>query len=172
MDLRNKFKNVQRGNKDDLLEIIFYFENIISNLSKKLLYPEAKTDLIIHLIELSIKINLEKYKDSQSIKAFLIKALKNKQIDLFRKNIVNHRENIELNLDIFINDESSTFESDYGAKDLIDKLSPTQQLIVSKSIFDDLSDSEIAKDLGISRQSVFKTKKTALKNLKLYVQGD
>ncbi|MEG2365047.1 MAG: sigma-70 family RNA polymerase sigma factor [Terrisporobacter sp.] len=171
MDFKEILYSIQKGENKNLLEFILEFESVINNLSKSLYYPESKTDLIIFIMELSKKINVKSYYDNEIIKFIFIRSLKNKQIDLFRKNILKNNCIYEINLDI-ISDYSSEFESNIWVEDIISNLSSTQKKILIESFMKRNSDIEIALELGISRQAVNKTKKRALKNLKKILEKD
>lgn len=168
MNLNNLIINIQNNttNSNEALSLlILEFKPIINNLCKKLDYPEAESDLLIFLIQLSKNINIKKYYDSNVIRWLLIKALKNKQIDLFRKNVIRAPNFCELNTDI-MSDSLSEFESNIIIKEFISILPTKEKKIINDKFFLSKSDIEIADELCITRQSVNKSKNKALKTLR------
>lgn len=155
---------------DNFMEILLCFNSKIKYLSYKLKYPEAETDLLIHLYELIDIINTKKFEKDKSLLAYINKCLENKSITLFNKifkdkESMNFTEEIEL-LDAINCKEKNDEYSDIMFKDLISSLNPKQKQITFYKFYLQLSDIEIGKILKISRQAVNKTQRAALSNLK------
>lgn len=155
---------------DNFMEILPCFNSKIKYLSYKLKYPEAETDLLIHLYELIDIINTKKFEKDKSLLAYINKCLENKSITLFNKifkdkESMNFTEEIEL-LDAINCKEKNDEYSDIMFKDLISSLNPKQKQITFYKFYLQLSDIEIGKILKISRQAVNKTQRAALSNLK------
>lgn len=133
-------------------------------------YPEAQTDLIIHLLKLLKKIDLSGFDDDSDLQRYLKVCIVNKSNNL-SKNRLKEKELISFNsdvLDIALNNEycSSPINSDLCFFDLISKLNQRQQEIIRLKFSNNLTDIEIANKLKISRQAVHKQKTNALKTLK------
>ncbi len=79
--------------------------------------------------------------------------------------------NLEISKDTTINYES-TIEDKIILTQLLDKLSKTQQKIIIGIFLKDYSVIQLGQKLGISRQSVNKTKNIALKKLRNELDGD
>lgn len=169
INLSNLILKYQMENdKEAIEELISYFNDITTNISKKLNYEEAQTDILICLIELLKRINLKSYNNNNSIRAMVIRSLVNKRTDLFRKNILKKQEEYELNLDIV----STYFDNDKSLliiEDLIKPLSSKQREVIKLSFVDQYSDIEISKIMNVSRQAVGQMKKRSLNLLKEFI---
>ncbi len=161
-------KYQMEDDKEAIEELINYFNDIIINISKKLNYEEAQTDILICLIELLKKINLKHYSNNNSIRAMVIRSLVNKRTDLFRKNVLKMQEEYKLNLDII----STYYDNDRSSliiEDLIKPLSEKQKEVIKLSFIEQYSDIEISKIMNVSRQAVGQMKKRSLNLLKEFV---
>lgn len=161
MELKEIITNIQSGDLSYLNQLLNELESIIDNISRNLPYPEAKTDLIIFLIELSKKININKYYNDNILKGVIIKSLKNKKIDLFRKNIKSNIKECNLTLEI-----PFEIHSNIEIEDILSKLPSNQRIVLKERFINQKSDIEIANEFGITRQAVNRSKNRGLKNLK------
>ena len=168
MDLYSCIKKVQAKDMTATYELTLCFEHIIRSYARKLEYPEAATDLNIFLILLARKINLDKYSDSLYLEKVIVRSLSNHKHDLFRKYVLSQPTFAEFDTSI-LEDNSPSFsniESDLFIGKLLTPLTGKQREIIVLKYVKGFNDAEIAKQLGISRQSVTKTKALALKTLK------
>lgn len=161
MGLKEIITNIQSGELSYLNTLLDELESIINNMSKNLPYPEAKTDLIIFLIELSKKINIDNYHSDNILKWTIIKSLKNKKIDLFRKNIKSNIKECSLTLEI-----PFEMHSNIEIEDILSKLPLNQRIVLKERFINQKSDIEIANELGVTRQAINRSKNRGLKNLK------
>lgn len=161
MSLKEIIINIQKGDLSYLTELLNEFESIVDNISKTLPYTEGKTDLIIFLIELSKKININNYCNDTILKWTIIKALKNRKIDLFRKNIKSTIQECSLTVEI-----PFEMHSNIEIEDILSKLPQIQRLVLKERFINQKSDMEIANELGVTRQAVNRSKNRGLKNLK------
>ncbi|MCT4584459.1 MAG: sigma-70 family RNA polymerase sigma factor [Peptostreptococcaceae bacterium] len=168
INLVKRYKKL--SDKEALEELIRVFNPLFMKLKRKLNYEESESDLIIFFIEKLNEIDLSKIKyDGQVIK-FFDKALKNKSIDLYRKNILKKVtfQNIDWSL---VEDNKSDISNDKLELNIAFEktLTSLQREILDKRYFWGLSDSEIAKSLNISRQAVNKARNRGLENIKNYL---
>ncbi|MPQ43825.1 sigma-70 family RNA polymerase sigma factor [Clostridium tarantellae] len=154
-------------------KILNLVESKINYFSNMLGYAEAKTDLIIYIMNLYKKIDFLKFNNENELKYFIYKCLDNERKRLFFKS-KKVKECEQVNsyvVDINMNtlSYSDKFHTDMYFFDLISNLSPKQKNIIYYKFYLQLSDVEISNKLNISRQAVNKTKLLALSNLKKVV---
>jgi len=156
------------GDEECILKIIEKFMPSISKFSKELGYEEAETDFIISLLESMIKIKKHislDWNDGMVVN-FLYTLLKNKKIDLFRKN-VKGKDQKKIDIEKVGELASKYNFVDYFIIDeLLELLTIKQQKVLKFKYFYGYSDVEIAKFLDVSRQSVNKIKIRAIKKLR------
>lgn len=167
-------KSAQLNDEASLVELIMKFKPLISKLSKKLIYEEAETDLIIEFINIILNINLNNFNhhNDGALVSYFHLTLKRKGIDLFRKSIKKLDEDLEINLDIIqVEDDSKQVISRLFAEELLENacLSSKQRLILTEKYINDLSDNEIGTKLNISRQAVNGLKRKAIENLRSFL---
>lgn len=168
-ELLDKIKSFQ-SKFTNFIEILDFFESTISYLNYKLSYPEAYTDLIIYLYELLKKLNIDNFETDIDIIKYIKKCLKNKSIQLHCKIDKDKKHILYVSEDTLLDALEKNF-SDYNHSDLVffDLISLAtlrQKEILFYRFYIQLSNIEIAKILGISRQAVNKSLKISLKNLK------
>ena len=171
--LYDKIVQIQTGDKEELLEIIEKFNPLIKKLKRKLNYEEAESDLIISLIEILLKFKLDNFtKDNDgAIVKFIYNSIRNRSIDLFRKFVLNKKEEFELNLDIVDYKSDDNLDNKIFLDDILKKLSKRQKFIIREKYFKFNTDIEISKILNISRQAVNKSKNEAFKILKKHINN-
>lgn len=165
-------ENSQKGDNTAILSIIEKFNPSIKKYSRKLGYDGADTDLIIDLIK-TVKefklcsINLE---NEGTLVNYLYNSIKYKYIDLMRKYIKIYNNETELNLDILEDSCTYEIEDNIYIQTLLNTLPEMQKKIIEDRYIKDLSDSEIANKLHISRQAVNKSRNKALNHLRKYIE--
>ncbi|AWI03551.1 sigma-70 family RNA polymerase sigma factor [Clostridium drakei] len=176
--LLNLINSSQNGDKNSILQIIIKFTPLIKKYSRKLKYDGSDTDLIIRLIETINKFPLFKktYIENESyIVSYIHNSIKHEYIHLSIKHekLCNMETtlNLEISKDTTIN-YTSSIEDKVILTKLLDKLSKTQKKIIIGIFFKDYSVIQLGQKLGISRQSVNKTKNIALKKLRNELDGD
>lgn len=153
-ELYAEILNASRGNKDAIEHMIIRFMPLIKKNSAILNYDGADSDLIIFFIEKLYTLdteNLSRYSDSQLI-MFYKTLFRNKAININRqrKKILEFTENFEQDIiEIGYEDNPS-----FIFYDLIKDLSPKQQDVIKLKFMIGLSDVEIGKVMGITRQAV------------------
>ncbi len=168
-DLLKKIKLFQEQS-NNFMDILSYFNSKINYLSYKLKYPEASTDLIIYLYELTLQLEVKKFNRDEEILKYMRRCLNNKSINLHYKinsykNFITYNSDEEL-LNVLDKNTNNNEYSNVVFKDLISSLKPKQKKIIFLKFYLQLSDVEIAERLKISRQAVNKSKRQALKFLK------
>jgi RNA polymerase sigma factor (sigma-70 family) len=168
MDLYALLCNSQKGDEEATKELFLDFYPAIKNLSKKISYEEAETDLTISFLEFIKRIDIGKffYKDKKEIAKFINVFLKNKSVDLFRKHVLRQEELVEINYDLLKDPSNGDFISNIFVSELIEKLPLRQRQVIVKKFIFEFSDIEIANQLQISRQAVNSIKRRALNRLK------
>lgn len=163
-------KGFQKGDRNAIIIVINDFKPLIKKLSKNLYYEEAETDLIIALIKTLKQVDLDKfdYNRKGQLVSFIHKTLKNKQIDLYKKKQIHRHEECEINLEIILGKEID-FTTNIFINDLLGQLNKREKEIICKKYIYQISETEIAKSLNITRQAVNRTKNKALNRLKKYL---
>lgn len=159
--------NAGNGDEESMLLIIEKFMPSIKKFARELSYPEAKTDLIISLLE-----GLPKYSckftdevDEGIVVSYIYCMLKNKKVDLYRKNILRRSTDV-LNDDLLQNVASTeSFEDEFELLDSLNMLTGKQKKIILLKYYHGYSDVEMSTVFNISRQSVNKIKIRALEKL-------
>lgn len=176
MELYSLIKLSQTNDKDALMEIIKRYKPLICKLSRKLQYEEAETDVTIMFIELIKHLDLNKFnlEDEGRLVSYIIVCMNSKNIDLFRKYIKNKIELLQIDTDILgEKDMDNNVISQICFKELlsIPSLTQVQKDILKEKFMFDKSDTEIAKEFNISRQSVNRTLNRGLQNIKSTFQN-
>lgn len=153
------------------------FELVYLNFKDKINYlcysfniDNYKNDLLVFLWKITSNIDLTNFKSDICLYSYISKSLKRYCISLYHKEVNNEKiiyssqmTNIEIDKTSYysiLDNSSFVFES------LISNLSKKQRLIIILRYEYCFSDNEIAKELKISRQAVYKIRILALKNLR------
>lgn len=166
--LNKLIRKAKDGDKEALLGIILRFNPLIKRFSRELKYPEAETDLIIALLELTDEINIDTFPISSDgkVKKYIHKSLISRKIDLHRKHSSRFNEDLNSIIDTIPDSSSKEIFERIFIKDILEHLSSTQKEVIEKAVLYGYSDKEIAEMLHISRQAVNRTKNRALKILR------
>lgn len=150
--------------------IIEKFDPILNKYARQLEYDCAKTDLIIFLIELIRKSTIEvmaRYEEGQLVN-FFVRALRNKRVDLYRKN---SQKFTEIHTEeILAIEDNFNFVLDISLQQCIAELTEQQRKVILGKYIDGYSDKEIANQMNISRQAVNRLKTRALESLKVKLE--
>ncbi|MCT4606285.1 MAG: RNA polymerase sigma factor [Marinisporobacter sp.] len=168
MGLYYLLQRVQRGDEEAVANIYLKFKPTIKKLSRNLSYEEAETDLIIAFLETIREIEIDKLhvKSDGVVINYIYTFLKNKSINLFKKNILQRTQTTQLDLDILVDDALIDVDSNIFIANLLISLPVLQREVLKKKFIQDFSYKEIAKLLGISRQAVNRAKNRGLMNLR------
>lgn len=156
------------NDNEALMEIISRFRPLIRKFSRQLKYDYAETDLIIYLIEIVRNIDLDKLnpKNDQIIVSLIYKSLNNRKIDLFRKYVLNNKEEYELDPNLTQDKVYEENETKIIFRNALNSLSYIQRYIIVEKYFKGYSEAKIADRLNISRQAVNRAKNRALIRLR------
>lgn len=158
--LINIIKKAQSGNKNCILQIIEKFKPLVKKYSRKLKYDGSDSDLVIALIEIINCIPIHKNS----------KFNEDKYIQLSKRNENIIKKETELDLNIISNYEAiqdlNLIDTSIFINNLINKLSSYHKYIITKIFMYNISESDLAKELNISRQSVNRAKNRALDKLR------
>lgn len=155
---------VKNNDEKSKLLILEKFNNTIKHYARKLNYYCAETDLIIFVLTLLNKLNLEKFKRFEEYTAvkYINLSIKHEYIRLSKKNSYIDSHEILINTDI--NDyidkykEELSNESLEFIKHMGENLEGNQKEVFLYFL-NGYSNTEISKLMGISRQTVYKIKK-------------
>lgn len=163
-DMFEKIVKYKKGDEKALLEIIKMFNPLIMKYARLLDEEDTKQDLTLNLIKVMKKIPTDKKLKNKEIVGYVAKAIRNKYIDLSKKNDRVKINEVELNLDIEIGYEECEYE--FEILDMFKVLSKKEYYIMRLLYIHYLSVSEVADYMKISRQAVNQTKNRALKKIK------
>lgn len=167
MKLYKQLKKGQSGDKKAISDIYLRFYLNIKKWSKKLNYEEGETDITIELLKLIKNIDIERFrKDDDYIENFIYTFIKNKSIDLLKKNNSRKREDLSIDYDILHDTRIPSFESRPFILSLVNTLSKKQRVVIVEKFIHQHKVNDIAKKLGISRQAVHSLERRGLENLK------
>lgn len=161
-------ENAQNNNNNALYTIIENFSPTIKKFSKKLNYEEAETDLTIFLITLIKKMNLSCFylKGDGILVNYIHSAIKNKYIDIYRKN--KNKDNVQVELIANLLEDKSNYNFDEAIimKMLLADLTNIEKTVIIEIYYLGNKYKDIAKKLKVSRQSIYNVKNKALSKIK------
>jgi len=174
MNLRENIFNYQKGDEDCLEEIILKFNPLIEKYNRLFLYEDIRSELIIAIIESLKKHKLRELTSEGQLVKYVSIVLKNKYIDLVRKN---KHPNFEITTENISNYETLIYdienvESQLYFNDLIKSLTENQKWILIQIFVYQKTESEIAKSKGVTKQSIHNIKKQAFKKIKKKLGGE
>ncbi|MFZ7121064.1 MAG: RNA polymerase sigma factor [Eubacteriaceae bacterium] len=161
LELTHEFKN----NKNYFTQIVDSFKNSIRFYSRKLNYYCSETDLIIFLLELLDKININNFSSDESLDFYIKKSIKHEYIKL-SKAIIQDYCIEEKYIENIPDDTCQNGCSLVLFEDLINILPKLEKTIIYYRYNLGLSDIEIASLLNVSRQTVYKYRRKGLNKLK------
>ncbi len=166
--------NAANGNEQDMVALIQQFAPLLHRYARKLNYEDAYFDLRYEFIKLIYDIAFNK---ADSIKekylvAYIQKSVIHAYYSLADKNS-NHLRNLAFS-DLtegqnYYLQVKSAFVDEHGQllkSDLQSVLTKREYFVIDRVVLHDMSASEVAKECGVTRQSVNQTKKRALAKLK------
>ena len=170
--LQEVLKLAKGGNQEAICYFIKKFQLLIKKFARQLNYDCAETDLIIYLLEFIKKMDIEKMSrlSEGEIVNYIIKLLRNKKIDIYRKNCL-ALEEIHTEEDCYVENKLE-IEDQMDLNQLINTLPDKHRIVIVSKYIYGYSDAEIGTSLGISRQAVNKLKNKALEKLKLQIKEE
>lgn len=154
------------GDRESMEIVIKIMYPVIKKYGYKVSGEEIETDIIIHLIETIHELREEKLIDFNNGQMFgyLKSIIRNKSIDLLRKN------RIQIDLVNYIEAVPLAKEDDYSHfvfDDLIRSLNQKQKKVIYYKYKIGMTDDEIGRLLGVSRQAVNQMINRAIMRLKV-----
>lgn len=167
-ELSRLIKEYRRGDMNSYLVIFNRFEPLLNKLQRKSINEDMKSDLILFMFTLLNKIPLEKecLKEDKYIISYICKSLNHKYIYLNKKI---RKNNNEISLDKFDYMSEVDTMNNIIFDNLIDKLTDNEKYVMNRKYKFNYSDTEIAREKGVSRQAVHKIHKRAIDKLKSYI---
>ncbi len=169
-------KDVSRGNEKAFQELFNEWQPRLSAFLFKISKSKETTEEIVSDVFLKIWINRENLENVSNFKAYLFTACKNQAINALKKNLneIKHLKNIER--ESSINEFILPFEEGIDDKfPLIDAalntLPERQKQVYILSRFHHLTYEEIAKKLGIGKESVKTHMKLATASITTYLKA-
>ncbi|WP_165000454.1 RNA polymerase sigma factor [Anaerophilus nitritogenes] len=171
MELYEMLQQAHIGDEEATISIYLKFNLLIKKLSRDLNYEEAETDLIIALLEMIQDIKLDKLhmQNDGAIVNYIYRFLKNRSVNLFKKNILQKPKYASLEVDI-TDDVGDDLDNMIFISTLMDSLPSLQREVIKRKFIQEFSDQEISSLLGISRQAVNRAKNRGLHNLRKNLQ--
>ena len=168
--LSEKIRQIQKGNKEEIVEVINQSDPLIKKY-QRILYKDAAEDvraeMILALWEAVLRIKCIE-SEAQCVK-YLMNALKNKFYELYRKS--RHKNDNETRVDEFIAIEKGYIDKDYAditteidVKKFLQQYKGMKYEIMYLIMVEHLSDIKIADRLGISRQYVNRQRRELQQN--------
>lgn len=164
----NLISKAKIADSDSMIELLRLFEPLIKKYAYKLEYEDAENDLIASMIQLIY--DMPEFQNDGPAVSYIKKSVHNSYVQH-----VQHCIELRLREDLYepelLHNKAvdTTYEINEISIDLrcaLENLSKNQRQIIVCKFFLGMSDKEIMKIMGISRQSVYKNKIKALKLLK------
>lgn len=170
-ELYQLIENFKKNNNFD--DIYYFYRKKIIILTKEFRIDEYISDMFYNLWIIVKKINLNVLDKDYLINSYILRSLKNFAINYYRKK---QRDNIIIyNTDISSIEIDKKYQCDFDDSILIfndmlkNILSEKQYNIINLRYAHSFSDIEIATQLRISRQAVYKNRLLALSRIKEFL---
>lgn len=151
--------------------VLSYFKKTINTLINQYKLFDFENDITTKLWLLTKKIDISKFKDQKGLDNFIFISLKNFCISLYKKNITYHERNVlcvdtkEFNMNLLKYDDNNF--SNVIFEELLSYLTEKESKIIRYKFKNNLSNSEIASLMKMSRQGVYKSINNSLIKVKL-----
>lgn len=157
----------KEGDYSKVIDVIVRFDPLLDKFQRNTNCEDMKRVLILFLIDLLKKIsaNLDKFENNKFVVSYIQKSLRNKYI-IINKRIVEKYNTENVLLDHIASNKYEEQFSNIIFNDIIKNLIPKERYVLCKIYIQDLKVSEIARELGVSRQAIYKVHIRALKKLK------
>jgi len=162
-DLLIQIKKAKRGNKESMMYIIKKFDPLIKKYTRKLNYEDADSELVEKIIEIIYKIP-ELENEGLSV-SYIYKSITNEYIRLSKQNNI-WLSTIYLDVDLIDNIPQSNNDSNSDFFELLVPLNFQEKQVIIYKYYYGYKASDIAKIMKLSRQSIYKKEKKAIKLIK------
>lgn len=159
----------QHGDKEETMKIINQFKPLIKCYSHKLNYEDAEADLTVALIEIikSIPVRKDKYISQEAyLVSYIHKSVLHRYYYLYKKKSVKAIMETCFQIEIETEDNYSNVENLLWIDQLLDMMPKQQRVVINGIFIENKKQTDIAKELHISRQAINKIKNQALKTLR------
>lgn len=166
--LYNTIQNYKNGNINEIISVLEQFDPLLNKFNRNSYYEDMKSELSLYMFHILNKIPLEKkcFNQDKFIISYIYKSLKNKYIHLNKT--IQSIHNVELE------NENKLLNSSYTEKelefieilDMFKNLTDYERNVLIQIYIYNFKESEIARNLKVSRQAINKTHKKALSKLK------
>ncbi|WP_404406571.1 sigma-70 family RNA polymerase sigma factor [Jeotgalibacillus malaysiensis] len=161
---------MRSGGERETLELLSTFEPIIHKYGRILDGEDTKQDLKLHLLKVARKMPLEQLKDNNKIIfSYLAKSLKYEFIRLSKKN--SKKIEIEQAFEVKNVADEAAMNSEIELLEMMEVLTSQESFVIECMYVSDLSATELAQYMKISRQAVNQTKNRALEKMKCLYFG-
>ncbi|MDZ5713828.1 RNA polymerase sigma factor [Jeotgalibacillus haloalkalitolerans] len=162
---------MQSGGERETLELLSTFEPVIHKYGRLLDGEDTKQDLKLHLLKAARKMPLEKLKEKNNkvIFSYLAKSLKYEFIRLSKKN--SKKIEIEQAFEVKNVADEAAMNSEIELLEMMEVLTAQESFVIECMYVNDLSATELAQYMKISRQAVNQTKNRALEKIKCLYFG-
>ena len=171
------WKDFKSGSKQAFFRIYINYVNVLYNYGRKIINDKDIIEDCIQDLFLELWESKEKLSDTNSIKYYLLKALRikifkeiskrNKPLD--RHALADYDFNIVSSFEAELINEQSSIEQKEKLSNALKKLSQRQKEAIFLRYFDDLAYEEVASIMGINYQSVHNLIHRAIKILREHV---
>jgi len=160
-------KSYKTGNQDSLIHIINLFNPVMKKYNNKYSDDDIMSCFIISLIELLNDIDISNFNYDGEIVNYINRTIINTYIDIIRKKSIISEVAIH-DIDYPILDSKNNFDELINNLDffkMIDCLTSREKFVIHELFKNQQKSIDIAKKLGISKQSLHNVKKRALKKI-------
>jgi len=167
VELYNMIINSINGDKESTLNFIKKFNPLIIKYSRKLYYDGAETNFIICLLEILNHISIcnSELSTDDRIVGYINTCIKHKYINLSKKKDLINSNETKQDVNIIPEKSFNNIDDYLLVYELLDNLPVFQKQIIRQIYMDNISISDLAKQLHISRQAINR----ALTNLRGYL---
>ncbi|MFB1083505.1 sigma factor-like helix-turn-helix DNA-binding protein [Jeotgalibacillus sp. JSM ZJ347] len=161
---------MRTGGERESLKLLSTFDPVIHKYGRLLNGEDTKQDLKLHLLKTARKMPLEQFeeKNNKVIFSYLAKSLKYEFIRLSKKN--SKKIEIEKAFEVK-NVAGEAMNSEIELLEMMEVLTAQESFVIECIYVNDLSTTELAHYMKISRQAVNQTKNRALEKIKCLYFG-
>lgn len=167
-DLYKSIKKYKDGQIEEILNILNAFDPLLNKFQRLSCYEDMKSELSLFMFNLIEKFPIEKdcFKEEKYIINYIYKSLKNKfiQINKLYQKVSLHE--VDKDMEVLNNYDNKNPFSDIIFEDIIKDLTEKEKNILRKIYLYKLNESEVSRELNISRQAVNKAHLRSLSKLK------
>lgn len=167
-ELYTSVQKYKKGNMNEIINILDKFDPLLNKFQRNSCYEDMKSDLSLYMFNILTKLPLDKIYLNQDkyIVSYIHKSLKNKYININKMSQIITTNEIDIKDSSLSNSYIDNELSLITIEDMIKDLTPKEKMVIRKVYIQNFKESEIAKELTLSRQAIHKTHKRALNKLR------